>query len=334
MNVIRGEGLHGAGSVRPRKPMTQLLEAPSEGAPVWVKLLMMLARQLPLASVSGETGVRGVVAGPTGRHLPAALATTAVRPPNLGEPSILAAGLTVATVVSKDFRDLTVGRLGARLNLGGTQMNPTGPLPPAILLDPSWEFERGDHMVPEAAEVPCRLLDPGSPAGRWRWTYQRLCLNPVLVITHRPGQVVQDLHDLASVPEWWNPVQRASLADPGEGVDAWFRRPVIVTSPGAILTRPWLRTLPVSMVVVAGFATWMTPARHVWPLAPHVLLLNQRSGDVADFRDWFDGTDFPVVEFTKLTKNRRMAGITITAFGELVAPLSVTESEGDDEWEF
>ena len=71
-----------------------------------------------------------------------------------------------------------------------------------------------------------------------------------------------------------------------------------------------------------------------YPLAPHVLLLNQRSGDVADFRDWFDGTDFPVVDFTKLTKNRRIAGITITAFGELVAPLLATESQGDDEWEF
>lgn len=334
MDSGRGEGLHGAGSVRLRKPMTQLLDAPSEGAPTWVKLLMMLARQLPLASVSAGSGVRGVVAGPTGRHLPAALATTAVRPPDVGEPSALAAGLTVATVVSKDFRDLTVGTLGARLNLGGTQMNPAGPLPPAVPLDPSWEFERGDRMVPEAAEGPCRLLDPGAPAGRWRWTYQRLCLNPVLVITHRPGQVVQDLDDLAAVPEWWNPLQRASLAEPEDGVDAWFRRPVLVASPGAILSRPWLRTVPVSMVVVAGFAAWMTPARHVWPLAPHVLLLNQRSADVADFRDWFDGTDFPVVEFTKLTKNRRMAGITITAFGEPVTPLSVTEAEGDDEWEF
>ena len=334
MDSGRGEGLRGAGNVRLRKPMTQLLDAPSEGAPTWVKLLMMLARQLPLASVSADNGVRGVVAGPTGRHLPAALATTAVRPPNLEEPSTLAAGLKVATVVSKDFRDLTVSALGARLNLGGTQMNPTGPLPPAVPLDPSWEFDRGDHIVPETAEEPCRLLDPEAPAGRWRWTYQRLCLNPVLVLTHRPGHVVQDLADLASVPEWWNPVQRASLAEPDEGVDAWFRRPVLVASPGAILSRPWLRTLPVSMVVVAGFAAWMTPARHVWPLVPHVLLLNQRSGDVADFRDWFDGTDFPVVEFTKLTKNRRMAGITITAFGEPVAPLSVTEAEGDDEWEF
>ena len=314
--------------------MTQLLDVPAGGAPVWVKLLMMLARQLPLASVAGETGVRGVVAGPTGRHLPAALAATAVRPPDVVDPSMLAADLAVATVVSKDFRDLTVGTLGARLNLGGIQMDPAGPLPPAIPLDPSWEFERGDRMVPEAAEEPCRLIDPGAPSGRWRWTYQRLCLNPVLVITHRPGQVIQDLDDLGAMRDWWNPVQQASLIEPDEGVEAWFRRPVLVASPGAILSKPWLHTLPVSMVVVAGFSAWMTPARHVWPLVPHVLLLNQRSGDVADFREWFDGTDFPVVEFTKLTKNRRMAGITITAFGEPIAPLSVAEVEGEDEWEF
>ena len=97
----------------------------------------------------------------------------------------------------------------------------------------------------------------------------------------------------------------------------WFRRPVIVMTPAAALAEVWLSQMAVALVVVAGYSAWNSAARHAWESAPQVLLINQRSSDVADFREWFDGAEFSALDLPFGNQFRR-AGITLTAFNEPV----------------
>lgn len=58
-------------------------------------------------------------------------------------------------------------------------------------------------------------------------------------------------------------------------------------------------------------------------------MLNQRSTDVSDFRQWFDNTSFGEVTIPG-ARNIKRGGLTLTVFGEPVATLA----EGDeDEWD-
>ncbi len=313
------------------EPSAPTMLPPAAEAPAWVRLLMLLAGRLPGVQVPEGVGARAVVAGPTTRHVAAALAVAATRTPDLGSASPISAGVTVATVLSKRFTDVHVSAFGSRLILDGTQLDPArGMLPPGVVLRDEWEFERAKKPVPEAVIAGARSLDGSAPG---EWTFQRMCLEPVVVIAQRPAQVVQDLEDLAQAPGWWNGAQSLAMMDPEDGLDLWFRRPVIVLSPGGLMSVPWAATLPVRFVIVVGFAAWMSPVRHLWAHVPQALVMNQRSGDVADFRAWFDGTDFPEVALPAV-RNLRRAGITVNAFGEPIGPVPQIELQEGEEWEF
>ena len=307
---------------------------PTDLAPVWLRLLMLIANRLPMAPVDKGFGPRGVVAAPTARHLSVALAASAVIPPSKEWVSPIKPDVRVATVLSKRFADVSVAQgAGTRLNLGGTQFEPSRmEPPPAAVLPEAWDIERGPRPLPKGA-VDLLTSVFAAPRGESKlageWLYQQMCLEPVVILTQRPGRVSHDASELSTALEWWNWSQRAALHDLVEGADRWFRQPIVVLSPQAASALPWAHQVPVRLVVVVGFSTWMSPARHRWSTAPQVLMLNQRSTDVSDFRQWFDNTSFGDVSIPGV-RNTRKGGLTLTAFGE---PAAAVTDVDDDAWD-
>jgi len=307
---------------------------PADAAPVWLRLLMLVAGRLPQAPVVEGFAPRAVVAAPTTRHLPVTVAACSVPPPSRDWESPIAPDVEVATVLSKEFKDVLVSQgAGTRVNLGGIQMDPaSGMLPPAAVLPEEWDMDRSTSPVPAFEVDVLKSAFPRQPGERpvvGEWLYQQMCLEPVVVLTQRPARVLDDALDLADQEDWWNWCQLVSLTGAVVGPWWWFRRPVVVMSPQAALSAPWLTQVVARMVVVVGFSTWMTPARHLWSAVPHVLMLNQRSSDVAAFREWFDGTSFGEVTIPGV-RNVKKGGLTLTAFGEPVT--AVTEAD-EDEWD-
>lgn len=307
---------------------------PAQSAPVWLRLLMLIAGRLPTASVSEGFAPRGVVAAPTTRHLPVALAASAAVPPSREWASPIEPDVTVATVLSKRFADVPVGQgAGTRLNLGGTQLDPSRiALPPAAVLPDEWDVERAARALPpDAVELLKRefAVPRGARPLVGEWLYQQMCLEPVVILTQRPGRATDEAGELAAQLDWWNWSQHVAMHDLVEGVDWWFRRPIVVLSPQTASALPWADQVPVRLVVAVGFSTWMSPARHRWKSAPQVLMLNQRSTDVSDFREWFDNTSFGEVSIPGV-RNTRKGGLTLTAFGE---PASAFTDVEDDEWD-
>lgn len=307
---------------------------PADLAPVWLRLLMLVAGRMPAAPVAEGFGPRGVVAAPTSRHLSVALAASAVVPPSRDWVSPIEPDMTVATVLSKKFADASVGHgAGARLNLSGTQFDPSSmKLPPAAVLPDDWDIERGPRSLPQDAVDLLKSEFPAQPGERppvEEWLYQQMCLEPVVILTQRPGRVTDEADELSAAVDWWNWSQRVALHDLVEGADWWFRRPIVVISPQAASALPWAAQVPVRLVVVVGFSTWMSPARQRWSSAPQVLMLNQRSTDVSDFRQWFDNTSFGEVSIAGL-RNAKKGGLTLTAFGEPAAALMDVD---DNEWD-
>jgi hypothetical protein len=311
---------------------TQEAHAPALAAPVWVKLLTMATGRLVTSAESSTTGPRLVVATPTSRHIPAVTALTALRLPDFNEPSMITAGMRVATVLSRKFCDTKVSKIRDRWGLNGITFDTSRkPLPPLALLPEDLELDRRDLTVPAGVFEPIGALGYDEEA---EWTYQRLCLRPIVLLTHRPGQAIADLEDLAQAEQWWNPVQSAALAEPEQGSQLWFRRPIIVITPAAAIAETWLAQMAVSLVVVAGYSAWRSGARHIWGSAPQVLVLNQRSSDVSEFREWFDGTEFPALDMP-FGRQLRKSGVTFTAFSEpLARPSDGFGVEEGDEWEF
>lgn len=318
-------------TVEAREP--QLLP-PADSAPVWLRLLMLIAGRLPTAQVAEGFAPRGVVAAPTTRHLPLSLAASAVPPPSREWVSPIGPDVQVATVLSKQFQDVPVSQgSGTRLNLGGIQMDgASGVLPPAAVLPPDWDLERSPQPLPPfvADDLRSRFPPPkGERSLVGEWLYQQMCLEPVVILTQRPARLVEDALDLADQEDWWNWCQEIAVSNAGVGDWSWFRRPVVVMSPQMALSVPWASQVPARMVVVVGLAAWMSPARHLWSSVPQVLMLNQRSTDVSDFRQWFDNTSFGEVTIPG-ARNIKRGGLTLTVFGEPVATLA----EGDeDEWD-
>ena len=311
---------------------TQESNAPALAAPVWVKLLTMATGRLVTSAESSTTGPRLVVATPTSRHIPAVAALTALRLPDFNEPSMITAGMRVATVLSRKFCDTKVSKIRDRWGLNGITFDTSRkPLPPLALLPEGRELDRRDLTVPAGVFEPISALGYDEEA---EWTYQKLCLRPIVLLTHRPGQAIADLEDLAQEEQWWNPVQSAALAEPEQGSQLWFRRPIIVITPAAAIAETWLAQMAVSLVVVTGYSAWRSGARHVWGSAPQVLVLNQRSSDVSEFREWFDGTEFPALDMP-FGRQLRKSGLTFTAFNEpLARPSNGFGVEEGDEWEF
>lgn len=306
---------------------------PTDSAPIWLRLLMLVAGRLPQLSATDGFSPRAVVAAPTARHLPMALAASAVIPPPTEWVSPIAPDANVATVLSRQFQDVHVSSAqGTRLNLQGTQLDPASrQLPPAAVLPEEWDVERGARVVPPSAVEKLKKECPSATKGRsvvGEWVYQQMCLEPIVVLTQRPARVVEEATELFGRADWWNWSQQVALTDVQEGHEWWFRRPVVVLSPQAALGLPWTPQVQVRLVVVVGFSTWMTPARHQWSSAPQVLILNQRSTDVAAFREWFDGTSFGEVSIPG-ARNNKKGGLTLTAFGE--PRFNLVESD-DDEW--
>lgn len=309
-------------------------DAPSESAPGWLRLMMLLASRLPTVEIADGIAARAVVAAPTTRHVSAAMAVSGVRS-TMEQPGVaLGPEQKVATVLSKRFCDADVVSFGARLSLDGVQFDPQR-VPPAALLDETWQMERSPQSVPpQAVEASRALGRKGYPA---EWTYLRFCLSPIVVLAQRPAQVAEDLMELAQVTEWWNPFQRLGLASPSDGADMWFRRPIVMVSPAGLAGAPWLARLPVSLMVVVGFSAWIAPQRNFWPAVPQVLMLNQRTSDIADFRAWFDGAVLPEVHLPGArSRDLRKSGITMATFGEPVesAPTEGGDLQEADEWAF
>lgn len=309
-------------------------DAPAEAAPGWIRLMALIASRLPVLDAPEGTFARAVIAAPTTRHVAAAMAVSAMHSSMEDADAPVRPDTRVATVISKRFCDTEVRTFGQRLSIGGVQFDPQRAIPPAVILGEEWELERSPQSVPaDAVAFAQQLGREGVPP---EWTYLRFCMKPIVVIAQRPAQVAEDLADLAQQEDWWNATQRLGLASPAEGVDMWFRRPIILASPAALAGATWISCLPVSLVVIAGFAAWLAPQRNLWPNVPQVLLLNQRTSDIADFRAWFDGAQLPELLLPgAASRNLRKSGITITTFAE---PIGAGASFGSDtevdEWDF
>lgn len=307
---------------------------PAELAPVWLRLLMLIAGRLPQAQIIEGFAPRAVVAAPTTRHLPMSLAACAVPPPLMEWVSPIAPEVEVATVLSRQLQDVRVLQgTGTRLNLGGIQIDTASSvLPPAALLPPEWDVERAPTPVPDLEVELLRSKFPPQKGERppvAEWLYQQMCLEPVVILTQRPERVVLDASNLADQKIWWNWCQWIAVANAGAGYRSLFRCPVVVMSPQNALSVPSAAQVPIRMVIVVGFSTWMAPARNMWASVPQVLMLNQRSTDMSDFRQWFDNTPFGDITLPG-ARNLKKGGLTLAVFGEPVTPLT----EGDeDEWD-
>lgn len=311
---------------------TQEANAPASTAPVWAKLLTMATGRLVTSAKSSSVGPRLVVAAPTPRHIPAVTALTALRLPDFNERSTVTVGMHVATVLSKKFSDTKVSKVRDRWGLNGITFDTSRkPLPPLAVLPEDLELDRRDLTVPAGIFDPIGALGYDEEA---EWTYQRLCLRPIVLLTHRPNRAIADLEDLAQAEQWWNLVQTAALIEPEQGSQLWFRRPIIVITPAVAMAETWLAQMAVSIVVIAGYSAWRSSARRIWGSAPQVLVLNQRSSDVSEFREWFDGTEFPALDMP-FGRQFRKSGLTFTAFNEpLTRPSNGFDVEEGDEWEF
>lgn len=71
------------------------------------------------------------------------------------------------------------------------------------------------------------------------------------------------------------------MLDPGDGLEKWFRHPVIVADPLSPVPA-WLGGCDVAAVVCDGAAAWRAPLRRTFPTAAHVLVLDRRSTAAAD----------------------------------------------------
>lgn len=316
---MRGRGMDVAHAARP-----------TAAAPTWLGVLTLTSRRL--SSPSADIAARAVIAAPTSRHVPAAAALAAVALPTGAARPLPQPGWRVATVLSGCLTDASVRSNGSRLLIDGVQFDPSRCVAPTFRLPDDWGWQRCERHVPVDAVEHLTGLRPGNAS----WTYFDLCTAPVVILTHHPGPVADDMADLAEMWEWWSPEQRAALAEPEAGLDWWFRRPVLVATPGSVLAEPWIAGLPASRVVVVGYSAWTHPARHVWREAPQLLVLNQRGGDVAEFRDWFDGTDFPTVPMP-FKGALGKAGVTVEAFGEPInemQPPAGEVADEEDEWLF
>jgi len=105
--------------------------------------------------------------------------------------------------------------------------------------------------------------------------HARCSATPVLVIGSEPRFAA----DLAALGDVWP--QASALLDPGAGLDAWLRHPVIVANPRASIPA-WLPGCEVAAVVCDGVAAWRTPLRRAFPRAAHVLVLDRRSTVAVD----------------------------------------------------
>lgn len=308
------------------------IRAPAAEAPNWVKLLMMVSSHLTKSPPEAGTAPRIAVASPTSHHVPSAAALAALQYPDVGPLIEIEPGVRVATVLSKKFCDVKVSRIGERWGLNGITFD-TGrkPLPPLVVLSDDHDLDRPDSIVPPGALSYMSLMGDNEAA---EWTYQRLCLRPIVVLTNRPGQVISDMEDLAGAKPWWNSLQAAALVDAEAGSDWWFRRPIIVMTPAAALSEPWLTQLQVSFLVIVGFTAWSSPARHIWSDSPQMLVMNQRGSDIAGFREWFDGTEIRALQMP-FGHQLRSAGLTLTAFHEVVRQSNADSDAGEvDEWDF
>ncbi len=105
--------------------------------------------------------------------------------------------------------------------------------------------------------------------------HARCSATPLLVIGSRQRLTA----DLATLDDVWP--QSLDLLDPGTGLEAWFRHPVIVADPRTPVP-PWLPGCNVASVVCDGAAAWRRPLRRAFPTASHVLILDRRSPAAVD----------------------------------------------------
>lgn len=293
-------------------------------APPWLHTLTVLGQQLTLTVPPETVAARMVIAAPSTTHVGAAAALSTLRPP--AWDSIRPEhGQRVATVVSGKFVDGHVSVSGrGRIAVNGVEF--ADGLPPFQVLEPEAFPGRKPATVPDEAGKVALRMRSDRPHD---WAFQRLCLRPAVVLSNEPSAFITDLQDLASASQWWSPLRRAALVEPRAGVEWWLRRPIVVLTPRAARQNSWLAGLPLTAVIVVGFSAWADPARLLWPHTPHMLVLSQRRG-VDRFREWFDGTEFPLIDIP-FGIDFRDSGLTATAFGESIGGGRDTE---DDEWDF
>lgn len=287
-------------------------------APTFLQLFASVARRLEeLGPLDGQppAAARAVLACPTLRHLPAAMSACGVRledPPSVS----LQLGLRVATVLSGSFEDAVVTQLEPRIRLNGVNFcGDTPPLYPCPVDLPT----RSSRRIPELVRA-----QMGS-RGRDTWRYQKLCGRPIVILCQRPEQVAADAAELAELTVW-SADQRAALLDLGTIPLGWLRHPILALHPTAVSGKAWLSSLSPRLVIIAGFAAWDTPARHIWSEVPQLLLLDWRSADVDHFRAWHDGLMLTRIE-TALGEQLSAAGIQVKFFGEPVVSAPVDDEE-------
>lgn len=304
---------------------------PAPEAPTWAKLLMSIGKQMRTAEVPVSCAPRAIVAAPTTRHVASTLAISALNGKEYEPEAVNLVNRRVATVLSKKLEDAQVSLINGRVSLRGISFPQDRRLPPMFEIPEDFSIERSGQLVPATSvDLGKQLID--GQAGEW--TYVQLCREPVVVVTTRPQAILQDMADLSVMSTWWTVPQKIALLEVKDGLDWWFRRPVIVATPAAIASSSWCRKLPVSALVILGFNAWISGVRMAWPTAPHALVLGQRSADVSEFRNWFDGTNFPSMSLAGIRQHKKF-GITTTLFAEPVrAAMEASDPLEDDSWEF
>lgn len=308
----------------------------AESLPKWLNLMNLLARRVP--EVTASEHVACVIA-PSSQYVVAALALCSLqRQANLAREFESSQGF-VATVIESKMHDLkhvvSTGENGTLKSkrLGGYKL-PTA-TPPMMPL-PAGFPERTASTVPEGI---IQALSPDAGTGATRramWHYFELCANPVVVVCQRPELLRSQLEALAGIDAWWSNISRAASIDAAITPDDWFRRPVIFTTPSAILRRTWLKNLKPAAVLVVGYTAWSSPARWTWPDVPHFLILNVRQDDVLRFRSWHDGQTFPPLDsaLNRLTGIPGMPAKIFIESADTLASLTGDMWEQEDDFDF
>lgn len=252
--------------------------APARPHAPWICYLDDLAH----AMVTGHSDVRRViVALPTADLAAAVTAVAAVR--HLGElrnavplPGVGPedAGCRVSAFTSGQYRDVVLTAVTPEaVSVGGTTLtlytDVVRRLPDGFPTD-----RPRRHLDARTVAAWATVAGSADPAR----VHARAAATPVVVIgDHRPFAT-----DLAELDDTWTSAE--DLADSHHDIDRWFRHPVLVCDPGAA-PPAWLAQVTPSIVIAVGAAAWRSPLRHALWDAPHLLLLDRRSGAAIDLVD-------------------------------------------------
>jgi hypothetical protein len=277
--------------------------------PKWARALMLLIGRFPESTENHH--VSAVISPPKAPYFAAAAALVGIEKSLVAQPTEIGHGQKIATIVGNQFRDSIFYTNPFRISGNAFA---EGKAPPIRELPPGFP-ERSDRTISENSAALLVNLDGSVSALLPNWSLFEYSANPVLVLCNQPSLLAQKLREQTEDFDFWNPIQRVSAVEPGLAITDWFRSPIILASPSGLLDKEWVFSLEPRLVVNVGMSTWEKRLRWIWPMRPHILVLDAVSADVSNFRNWYEGRDVGYSSDT-ISSFGGVPGLPMRIFGE------------------